>query len=58
MKINWFEVIAGIIVLFIPIFFSIVLRDNNLIEGISPMFYILGGYHMGKGLYENNNKEK
>lgn len=45
-NINWFEVIGGAV---IAIMGSLLINENS---SIAVMALLLGGYHVGKGLYE------
>ena len=45
-NINWFEVIGGAIMAIIG---CLLIEKNN---SIAVMALLLGGYHVGKGLYE------
>ena len=49
-NINWLDIIFAIIEICIAIYFTIM-----HIEG-KEFFFLLGGYHLGKGLYEKGEK--
>lgn len=45
-NVNWFEIICGILELLICVY--LVYMSSNL----SYLFCVLGGFHLGKGFYE------
>ena len=53
-EINWFEIIVGIIEIIIATVSIYILNKTN---SVWCVFFMLGGYHVAKGLYEKEDKQ-